>query len=146
MNIREVKRQLAKLRDKTTGKIEGVRHVYCHFSLEDIFEKDRLQASLKFETEDDLDFELMDFYYDGILSQIIRDARERAKTQKFIHGYDWGKKYLVHFLGWYAHVSEDKQPALRTQKAYDIAIQRLSAECWAGENERMRKLEAEEDE
>lgn len=145
MNIQEVKKQLAKLKDKTTGKSEGVRHAYRHFSLEDIFEEDRLQSSLKFETEDDLDFELMDFYYDGILNQIIREARERAESQKFIHGYDWGKKYLVHFVGWYTHVSEEEQPALRTQKAYDIAIQQLSKECWVGEYERVRRLEAEDE-
>ena len=146
MNIQEVKKQLAKLKEKTTGKSEGVRHAYHFFSLEDLMEEDKLQSSLEFETEGDLDFELMDFFYDGILSQIVRDARERAESKKFIYGYDWGKKYLVHFVGWYAHVPEAEQPALRTQKAYDIAIRRLSEECWAGEDERVRRLEAEEDE
>ena len=90
--------------------------------------------------ESDLDFDVMDFYYDRILSKILKDSREHSERFGFEEGYEWGKAYLRHFVGYDAHVSKKRQPALRTSAAYDLLLGVLDAECWKGDDVRRDRL------
>lgn len=128
MNIKEIKEQIVSYRSK---------HVH---SFGEMCKMADIQHMLSFELESDLDFDVMDFYYDRILSKILKDSRERSERFGFEEGYEWGKAYLRHFVGYDAHVSKKRQPALRTSAAYDLLLGMLDAECWKCDDVRRDRL------
>ena len=99
----------------------------------ELVECDNFRKGLKFSTIGDLNFAIMDFFYHSMLSQIIRDARERAERLGFADAYDWGKMYLDHYVGWGCLMSKSEYPALHTEEAYDLVVDELIAECYKGD-------------
>lgn len=128
MDIKKIKEQIASY----SGK--------CSHSVSEMWKMEDLRKILRFESESDLDFSVMDFYYGHILSKILKDSRERSEQYGFGIGYEWGKAYICHFVGTRAHVSKKTQPALRTSAAYDLMIELLDAECWKGDDARQDRL------
>ena len=108
-----------------------------HFN--EIIEEGKLSSSLRFTEDTDLEFELIDFYYSGVLSMIIEDAKERAERFNFDEGYERAKTYLSFFVGWDTLISKDLQPALHTSKAYDVVLEKLANACWTGHNKGRKK-------
>ena len=97
---------------------------------------------ITFTDDADLDFAFMDFFYDEELSMIIADMQKLSELYKFDRGYEHGKVYLSHYVGWYAMVDKQKHPALCSQKAYDVVIEKLSQACWRGHDKWVKKREA----
>ena len=102
---------------------------------EEMQESEKFRQSLKFESESDLDFGVMDYYYGGMLSMIIGDAGERTRRDGLNAGYGWGKRYLSSYAGCGCMVSKSEQPALHTQAAYDVVTCRLAEECLGADGE-----------
>ena len=93
---------------------------------------EELHSQMRFERETDLDFGAMDFYYDGMLSQILKDARERSEREGYYEGYVWGKRYLEHYVGYGCLLSKSDHPALHSEAAYDLLIDKLIEACTSG--------------
>ena len=109
-------------------KISQKAEYYNHksiWSFEEMCEAENFRQTLKFETDDDLDFEVMNFFYDGMLSRILEDAQDQAQRFGFSVGYEWGKMYLNHYVGHDCLVSEETYPALHSSKAYDLLLETL---------------------
>ena len=117
----------------------------CDWSFSEVIEEDAFIESLRFDIDEDLEFEVMNCFYGQMLSTIIDDARAISKKFGFGKGYEWGKCYLYHYIGDGCLVSIKDYPALHSQIAYDIVRERLEAECWAGEDERQAELNADEE-
>lgn len=90
---------------------------------------EELRSQMRFESKSDLDIGAMDFYYDGMLSQILKDARERSEREGYYEGYVWGKRYLEHYVGTCCLLPESEHPALHSEAAYDMLMDRLIEEC-----------------
>ena len=106
------------------------------WSYAEMCEAENFRQTIKFETEDDLDFEVMNFFYDGMLARILEDAKDQAERFGFRIGYEWGKRYLNHYVGHYCLVSDEKYSALRSSQAYDLMLERLEAKCCDSDDER----------
>ena len=88
-----------------------------------------LQYKMRFLVEKDLSFDVMDFFFSRMLSQIIEDAKEQISAKGYSHAYSWAKKYLKWFVGDGSLTSYKEQPALHTSRAWDIVIDRFVDEC-----------------
>lgn len=95
----------------------------------------RVQQKLRFLSLEDLDFEVLDFFYDKMLSQILRDAHQLSLREGYHYAYSWGKAYLNHYAGHNALVSSAEHPAIHTPAAYDLLIDRLVESCSSKEKE-----------
>ena len=104
----------------------------------ELSESNKFRETLRFETESDLDFGVMDYFYGKMLSQILSDARERSERYGFGEGYAWGKRYLTHYVGDECLVSKSEHPALHTKAAYDLLTDKLEAVCSAGDDDFQR--------
>ena len=102
-------------------------------------EEEELRSSLHFIDETDLDFDVINFFYHGILNIIIRDAKERAEHFNFDEGYSRGVLYLGAYVGWHALISKELQLALHTSKAYDVVTDKLIKACWTGHDQGRKK-------
>ena len=49
------------------------------WKVHELSESNKFRETLRFETESDLDFGVMDYFYGKMLSQILSDARERSE-------------------------------------------------------------------
>lgn len=104
--------------------------------------REPIRSRMFFTDEADLDFELIDYFYHGVLSKIIDDMQIVSAYGKFSRGYEHGKIILSHYVGWYAKVLKEKQPALCSSKAYEVVMKELEAACWKGHDEGSRSRNA----
>ena len=86
----------------------------------ELIERDKFRQELKFSTIGDLKFAIMDFFYDGMLSQIIMDARKRSER-------------LGYYEGYCCMLSKSEYSALHTEAAYDLVVDELISECNKGD-------------
>lgn len=117
----EMKRQAREYNDKIEWKFSELRA------------SEELHSRMRFESKSDLDFGAMDFYYDGMLSQILKDASERSEREGYYEGYVWGKRYLEHYVGYGCLLPKTEHPALHSEAAYDMVLDKLIEECEAGD-------------
>lgn len=68
----------------------------------------------------------------GVLNHILKDAEYRAAEGGFSDGYGFGKALIEHHVGW--HRDCNNFPELKTQAAYEIVLEKLSAACWRGDD------------
>ena len=122
---------------KAKAKYYNEKYVW---DLSELQESGEFQRRIRFTEISDLEYEVMNFFYDGMLGRILRDAHERSERYGFGKGYEWGKRYLDHYAGWGCLVSKAEHPALHSREAYDLLIDLLSEECWAGDDERQARL------
>lgn len=126
----------------TKEEISAKAKAYNHkssWSFAELTKSGELQRILQFKEISDLDYEVMNFFYDGMLECILRDARERSERYGFGDGYDWGKRYLLHYVGSCCLVSKSEHPALHSSEAYDMVIDMLASECCAGDDARQER-------
>ena len=115
--------------------LERVRYFKnkAEWKYSDMQECENFRQELKFDTVADLVFEVLNFFYGGMLSQIITDARERSERLGEYEGYTWGKRYLENYVGTGCLVSKAEYPVLHTEAAYDLVVDELISECNKGD-------------
>ena len=126
-----IKSESEKLRkEKIIMEVETIRKAKyynekCIWKITEMREAENFRRTIKFETEADLNFEVMNFFYDGMLAKILEDAKDQAERFGFGIGYEWGKRYLNHYVGHYCLVSDEKYSALRSSQTYDLMLEEL---------------------
>ena len=104
------------------------------FSGAELIEIDDLQRRMRFDAPEDVDFDLMDFFFDDMLSRILHHAEICA----YVYG-NWGrayeefKPYISHYVGWQSCVSSEEHPMLCDNRAYSLMMGKLRDACWTGE-------------
>ena len=105
-----------------------------------VIEGPNVRQQMEFNEPEDLDFDLISYYFHGRLERILKHAKIVAKAYKSgLRAYEEFKPYIEHYVGWNAFVSKEKNPMLRTSKAYDLVIDRLLEVCMQGEKEARRR-------
>ena len=94
--------------------------------------KEPIRSRMFFTDDADLEFELIDYFYHGFLSKIIDDMQIVSTYGKFDRGYEHGKCILSNYVGWNAKLDKEKHPALCSDKAYRLVIEKLEQACWVG--------------
>ena len=115
------------------------KQVWKYSDMEDC---EKFRQQLKFDIVADLNYVVMDFFYGGMLSRIISDARERSERLGEYEGYTWGKRYLENYVGTGCLVSKAEYPALHTSEAYDLVLDKLIAECRKGDEKYERRMKS----
>ena len=100
--------------------------------------KEPIRSRMFFTDDADLEFELIDYFYHGFLSKIIDDMQIVSAYGKFDRGYEHGKCILNNYVGWNAKVSKEKHPALCSDKAYCLVMEKLEQACWVGHDKGRR--------
>lgn len=97
----------------------------------DVDSEYKLRREMTFDEAEDIDFDLMDFYFDGMLSNIL----SRAKAS--IHmGEKWTQVYakyrfdVARYVGWESRADKERHPMLRSREAYDLVTGRLEDVCF----------------
>ena len=120
-------------------KVKDIRRKIASWRIsgKDIWEQGNVRDEMRFDEPEDVDFDLMDFYFYGRLKQIIRHAKLFAKMYKSLgRAYEEFKPYITDYVGHFAYSSEELHPMLHSSKAYDLVLDRLYEACNEGENER----------
>lgn len=113
---------------------------YSWHSFSDIINKEELRQSIKFDSPEDVDYELMDFFFNGMLSRILRHAGICAHDyHNWCRAYEEFKPYISHYVGWGSFISKEKHPMLHSQEAYDLILELLSNVCYEGADKRRKK-------
>lgn len=89
-------------------------------------------TTMTFTDETDLEFDLIDFFYEGALSMLISDMQLISEVSGYARGYTHGRVYLNRYVGWYAEVSKEKHPALHSSEAYELVLEKLVSACNVG--------------
>ena len=112
-----------------------------HFYTPADFEyEEELHQKMRFDSPDDIDFELMDFFFNGMLSRILKHAGICAhEYRKWVLAYEEFKPYISHYVGWNSFVSKEKHPMLRSQEAYRFMMEMLDKACYEGADNRRKK-------
>ncbi|MBR1436955.1 MAG: hypothetical protein IJ587_00325 [Synergistaceae bacterium] len=112
-----------------------------HFYTPADFEyEEELQQKMRFDSPEDVDFELMDFYFDGMLSRILKHAGVCAHDYRnWGRAYEEFKPYVSDYVGWYSFESKEKHPMLCSQEAYSLMLEMLDKACHEGADKRRRK-------
>jgi len=123
-SIKKVKDYLNAKAQRLGGNMELALHS-C--SMADMDKEEDLRQKMRFETPEDLDFDLMDFFFYSRLSYLR-----------------WLGHDLADLVGWDSiYTSEDKHPALHSEEAYSLVLEHLALACQEGEDEG-RKRRSEE--
>ena len=109
-------------------------HGFRHYSAADLFYEDSLQQKMRFDSPEDVDFELMDFFFNGMLSRILKHAGVCAHDYRnWALAYEQFKPYISHYVGWDSFVPKEKHPLLRSQEAYSLMLKMLDIACKEGQ-------------
>ena len=124
------------LRDKV--KIWHKKH---RFSVPELIERKKIQQSIRFDSPEDVDFELMDFFFGGMLSRILKHAGVCAYAYKnWGRAYEEFKPYVSDYVGLDSIVTTKKdQPKLHSKEAYELMMNMLSKTCYRCADKRRMK-------
>ena len=135
----EIKTYLREQRERIERNLGFISGEYM---AKDFDTENRLQCAMRFDAPEDIDFELMDFYFDGMLSLVLRHAKLFAeKWRNWGRAYEEFKPYIAHFVGWYSFVSEQQHPILCGDGAYSYMCDLLSDTCWKATHKRKSENE-----
>ena len=144
--IKQAKDYLRKQKeDMEMFKSETGYKKYSGFSPTDWEVEDEIKSAMSFETVEDLDFEVMDFFFGGRLSRMLRWAGIVAKQSNWQSAYDEFKWLVADFVGWESkYVSKERHPALCSSEAYSLVLDYLYKACFEGEDGRRKKRDVSE--
>jgi len=140
-SIKKVKDYLNAKAQRLGGNMELALHS-C--SMADMDKEEDLRQKMRFETPEDLDFDLMDFFFYSRLSYLRWLGHDLAMNWNWGGVYDRLKWIVEDLVGWDSiYTSEDKHPALHSEEAYSLVLEHLALACQEGEDEG-RKRRSEE--
>ena len=111
---------------------QDFREIMCRFK--EIYDVDceyKLRRAMTFDEVEDIDFDVMDFYFCGVLSNILH----RAKSSVHM-GEDWTQAYaryrfeVARYVGWESFTNKGRHPMLHSSEAYDLVTARLEDVCF----------------
>ena len=144
-SIKKVKDYLNAKSQRFGGNMELTLHSCSIASIADMNKEDDLRQEMRFETYEDLDFDLMDFFFESRLSYLCWLGHDLAMNWNWDGVYDRLKWIVEDLVGWESiYTSEDKHPALHSKQAFRLVLEHLALACQEGDVEGRKRRRKEE--